>query len=74
MHFVPQQVDEVVSSISILCLDSLSAFARTHPLRRESERVHCQPMLNCLRELKRFIYYCLTLQYAEVVVCQQPII
>ena len=28
MHFVPQQVDEVVSSISILCLDSLSAFAR----------------------------------------------
>ena len=32
MHFVPQQVDEVVSSISILCLDSLSAFARTPPL------------------------------------------
>ena len=32
MHFVPQQVDEVLSSIFILCLDSLSAFARTHPL------------------------------------------
>ena len=33
MHFVPQQVDGVVSSISILCLDSLSAFAWTHPLK-----------------------------------------
>ena len=32
MHFVPRQVDEVVSSISILGLDSLSALARTHPL------------------------------------------
>ena len=33
MYFVPQQVDGVVSSISILCLDSLSALARTHPLK-----------------------------------------
>ena len=32
MHFVPQQVDEAVPSISILRLDSLSALARTHPL------------------------------------------
>ena len=31
-HFEPQQVDVVMSSIQILALDSLSAFARTHPL------------------------------------------
>ena len=30
IHFVPQPVDEVVSSISILCLASLSASARTY--------------------------------------------
>ena len=32
-HFELQQVDVVVSSISILGLDSLSAFHRTHSLR-----------------------------------------
>ena len=32
-HFEPQQVDAVVSSISIPSLKSLSAFPRTHPLR-----------------------------------------
>ena len=31
-HFEPEQVDVVVSSISILGLESLSAFARIHPL------------------------------------------
>ena len=31
-HFEPQQVDVVVSSTSILALDSLTAFARSHPL------------------------------------------
>ena len=35
-----QQVDVVVSSISILALDSLSAFAQTHPLNRERKRSH----------------------------------
>ena len=34
-HFEPQQVDVVVSSIEILALDSLSAFARNHPLTFE---------------------------------------
>ena len=33
-HFEPQQVDVVVFSISILGLDSLIAFARTHPLTK----------------------------------------
>ena len=32
-HFEPQQIDVVVSSLLILALASLSAFARTHPLR-----------------------------------------
>ena len=36
-HFEPQQVDVVVSSISILGLDSLSAFARTHPLTTRND-------------------------------------
>ena len=31
-HFEPQEVDVVVSSISILGLECLSAYARTHPL------------------------------------------
>ena len=31
-HFEPQQVDVVVSSIQILALESLIAFARTPPL------------------------------------------
>ena len=33
-HFEPQQVDVVVSSISILGLESLSACPQTHPLIR----------------------------------------
>ena len=34
LHFEPQQVDVVVSSIAILGRESLSAFPQTHPLRR----------------------------------------